>query len=239
MRKLRFAVVLPILQVVVTTVLLVWTNRALSVVYPNPWRFPRREAYIATCVIMVNTILHGINAPALLLKGFARALPTQGLSIWGIGVGDVFYLAGIAVLWYLVGRTLDRRTFPKEPSNFRMTTGRAWFNLLLATWGVLLLVVSFFSLHDLTQATGVNIHTFYLNWNVWAIALAVVWSLILFIFPGLKLARWIRGKHVSTGQWSGITRCWEAVGEVSSFAFWTFKRTFWRFTRDWLITGAT
>jgi hypothetical protein len=199
MRKVRFAVILPTAQVFVAAILLVWTDLAISIVYRYWWRFPRREVYIDACVIATNTVSHGINAPALLFRGLALSLRLQGHPVWGVGVEDVFYLAGVVVLWYLVGRTLDRRRLRITTSASRMSTGRVWFNLLLVLWGTLLFVGCFTSFYELTRASGVNIHTFYFNSDIWALALTLVWALILMIFPGLNLAHWIRRRHVDVG----------------------------------------
>jgi hypothetical protein len=199
MRRVRLAVVLPVVQVFIAAILLVWTDLAIPIVYRYWWRFPRREVYIDECVIATNTVSHGINAPALLFRGLALSLRWQGHPVWGVGVEDVFYLAGVVVLWYLAGRTLDRRRFRIKTSASRTATGRVWFNLLLVFWGTLLFVGCFTSFYELTRASGVNIYTFYFNWNVWAIVLALVWALTLLIFPGLNLAHWIRSKRADAG----------------------------------------
>ena len=198
MRRVRFAVVLPVVQVFIAAILLVWADLAIPIVYRYWWRFPRREVFIDACVIAANTVSHGVNAPALLFRGLALSLRLQGHPVWGVGVEDVFYLAGVVVLWNLVGRTLDRRRFRITTSASRMSTGRVWFNLLLVFWGTFLFVVCFTSFYELTRASGVNIHTFYFNWDIWYLALTLVWALILIIFPGLNLAHWIRGRRVDT-----------------------------------------
>ncbi len=196
MRRVRFAVVLPFVQVFIATILLVWTDLVIPIVYRNWWRFPRREVFIDEGVIATNTISHGINAPALLFRGLALSLRLQGHPVWGVGLEDVFYLAGVVVLWCLVGRTLDRRRFRIISSPSSMSKGRVWFNLLLVFWGTLLFVGCFTSFYELTRASGVNIHTFYFNSNIWALAFILVWALILLIFPSLNLAHWIRSRGV-------------------------------------------
>jgi len=141
---------------------------------------------------MVNTVSHGVNAPALL---FALLLPVQDRFIWGVDVEDVLYLASVLGLWYLVGRALDRQRCPTERYDF---TDRPWFNCLLMAWAVLLFVTGSSSAYEMTRTTNMYIHT-YLNPNVWAIGLALVWSFVLFILPGQKLLRWIRRKRVDAG----------------------------------------
>lgn len=78
MRRVRFAVVLPVVQVFIAAILLVWADLAIPIVYRYWWRFPRREVFIDACVIAVNTVSHGINAPALLFRGLAFSLRLQG-----------------------------------------------------------------------------------------------------------------------------------------------------------------
>jgi hypothetical protein len=199
MREVRFAFVLPIVQVFIAAILLVWSDLAIPIVYRNWWRFPRREVFIDECVIATNTISHGINGPALLFRGLAVSLRLRGHPVWGVSVEDVFYLAGVVVLWYLAGRTLDRRRFRIKKSASRMSTGRVWFNLFLVFWGTLLFVGCFTSFYELTRASGVNIHTFYFNSDIWALAFIFVWALILLILPGLNLAHWIQSRRVDTG----------------------------------------
>jgi hypothetical protein len=123
----------------------------------------------------------------------------QGHPAWGVGVEDVFYLAGVVVLGYLVGRPVDRRRFLIKTSVSRMSTGRVWFNLLLVFWGTLLFVGCFTSFYELTRSSGADIHTFYFNWDIWRLAFALVWALILIISPGLNLAHWIRSRLVDIG----------------------------------------
>jgi|HubBroStandDraft_4_1064222.scaffolds.fasta_scaffold00804_6 hypothetical protein len=83
MRKVRFAVVLPVVQVFIAAILLVWTDLAIPIVYRYWWRFPRRELYIDACVIATNTVSHGINAPGASVQRIGAVAPVARSSRMG------------------------------------------------------------------------------------------------------------------------------------------------------------
>lgn len=172
MRKLKLAFILPIIQFFLAAILVQLSYRA-----PRP---PGAEYYVPT----VWLICRGLNAPAQLLSALvpitwgpaSEWLPNPVL---GFYKGDVFFLVGVIVVWYLVGRVLDRRRTQETPGRRRTFTALVAHPLLLATGGLL-----FFSgLHNL----GTN----RLNYPdpPWDAYLTLTWSVTLFFFPGRGLAK--------------------------------------------------
>ncbi len=123
MRKLKLAVVLPIIQVLLASILLLWADRAP---YPPYLSFPSAGWFFCRL----------LNAPVVVLMflfgGNWNYLPQIPF------VGRGIFLISVGLFWYLVGRMLDRRgTKPaKEPS---LLTVLAMQSLLLVA-GVLLLL---------------------------------------------------------------------------------------------------
>ncbi len=94
MRKLKLAIVLPIVQVLLASILLLWDDRTPArpyLYYPTvPWFFCRL-----------------LNAPVVVLMflfgGNWNSLPETPF------VGRGIFLISVGFFWHLVGRTLDRR----------------------------------------------------------------------------------------------------------------------------------
>jgi hypothetical protein len=123
MRKLKLAAVLPIIQVVVASLLLLWADRAAI-------RPPNFSAAWLLC--------RSLNAPVMLLMilfggnwNFVPQIPFVGRGLFLISVGFV---------WYLVGRALDRRG-AKPAREPRVVTVLAAQSLVLVA-GVLLLLIA-------------------------------------------------------------------------------------------------
>jgi tellurite resistance protein TehA-like permease len=133
-RKLRFAVFLPALQVVLALVLLQW-----DVAPDFYWSEPM-------------LICDGLNAPAFLFMAPTRWPPIAELAggrVLGTDISDIFFLAGVLVVWYMVGRALDRRRgsqpHKKPPASIFITHLG-----MLAVGGVLLYV----ALQDFSANVG-------------------------------------------------------------------------------------
>jgi len=174
MRKLEFRLVLPITQLVLAVILLFWGHR----VYTSP-------DYHEVALPSVTLVCFGINAPALIFRVLGAWFSTwrtdQAPSVMlGLGVGEWFFLVGVAVLWYLIGRWFDRRRTPESPprsANF--VSIELLLNLFIMALGGYLLL-------ETIRRPG--------QWgtSVGRIAqglLFLVWSVILIFVPGRKLVR--------------------------------------------------
>jgi hypothetical protein len=123
MRKLKFAIVLPIAQILIASVLLLWADRT-PIPPPN---FP-----------VAWFLCRALNAPVMLLMiplggnwNFVPQIPFIGRSL---------FLTSVGVVWYLVGRALDRRG-AKPAREPRVVTVLAAQSLLLVA-GILLLLIA-------------------------------------------------------------------------------------------------
>ena len=123
MRKLKFAIVLPITQVLIALILLLWADRT-----PVP---PKLDYYYLPPAWL---ICKGLNAPAMLLLvpfgGDWYFVPSMPI------VGRGLFLMFVAVVWYLVGRALDRG--PRPAGERRMVTVLMVQSLVLTAGGLLL-----------------------------------------------------------------------------------------------------
>ncbi len=176
MWRLKFSFVLPAAQLLIAVVLIAVGNRVPGPRVDSPW------------IPTVRLVCHGINAPVaplgllgILLERVDRRPP----SILGFGAGEIFFLAGVVLLWYLVGRALDRR---KSPPQGRITTSQMLLNLFLIVWGVCLFFLglpAFQSPWRYSNRVG----------NLAEGILFSVWSLILVLVLGANLVKAIRRRH--------------------------------------------
>ena len=173
MRQLRF--VLPTLQLLAAIALLQSGYRATG---------PRGldTAYAPTSLF----VCFGINAPAIPFKALALLFPERtdqpAPIFFGFSPADGFFLAGVVVVWFLVGRALDRRKSSKiaavqAPSG---AIALRLFLLLPVIWGCALLHMGVRVLHSPGRWNN------YLG-NVVEGTLFIAWSLLLIIRPILKL----------------------------------------------------
>ena len=128
MRKLKLRWILPLLQVALALFLLV------------PSGVPEKPAPISRSICL------GLSAPAMF---FIYAYPTLWgesfdflpRSIGGRDTRDLFLLVGIAVVWYLVGRAIDRR-LSRDRKTGRSARPRRLSQVLLLAMGIYLLLIA-------------------------------------------------------------------------------------------------
>lgn len=130
MRKMKLSLVLPVSQALIAAALLKIGD---SVQPPHGAEF-----YVPT----LRLICMGVNAPALLFR-FLDPIshgPEFGWfprSVLGIDTNDFFFLIGVFVLWYFVGRAFDKRSVPLDPRRHSRASRLIVFSLILAL-GILL-----------------------------------------------------------------------------------------------------
>jgi hypothetical protein len=175
MRKLRFTWFLPAIQFVIATILLQWGYRAPV--------SRGSEMYVPTGQL----ICKGLNAPALLFR-FLDPIPWGPKFDWiprsilGFYTDDLFFLAGVIVVWYIVGRALDHRRTSRRARQSSVAIALVRCSLLLAL-GVILF---FAGLRDLGPRRSNNPAP-----PVGAI-LTLVWSIALIFGSGRRLVASIR-----------------------------------------------
>ncbi len=125
MRKVRLAVVLPIVQFAAAAILLQWARRV-----PVP---PGSAFYVPN----VRLICDGLNAPALLFGALA-IFGSYTSSFLGFPTSDLLFLVGVIIVWYIVGRVLDRRRNSKAAPQRGIATALVMYPLLLMLGSLLL-----------------------------------------------------------------------------------------------------
>src|ERR1035438_5642080 len=171
MPKLRFAAVLPISQFVIAVILLQCGD-------------PRRS-YVHTA----RLVCWGLTAPAMLFRALGLLLASCGPTfpwltqpILGFYTDDLFFLAGVVVVWYLVGRALDQRRTSQTVRERGRAMALIACSLLLTSGGLLLLLGL-----DYLRNPRFN------NPNSLVVAVPVlVWSASLIFLSGRGLVRAIR-----------------------------------------------
>jgi hypothetical protein len=167
MRKLKLAIVLPIGQVLIASILLLWADRTPV---PRYWNYPYHPAAWLIC--------KDLNAPAMLLLipfgGNWYNLPLQSVPIVSRGL----FLMSVAGIWYLVGRALDQREAPRPVRKRQAATVLVVHSLSLVLGGLLF----YAGWDELSGPNAVTIGPF----------LAMAWAVSLIFLSGRSLVRMIR-----------------------------------------------
>jgi hypothetical protein len=179
MRRLRFAIVLPVVQLVLSIGLLKW-GRWQEHHPPGSFDTP----YAATPVFACQ----GIRAPAVLLENFFRTIAplnkvNEALSDKLHGGYNLSFLLGVIILWYLVGRRVDHRI--SRSAGAETTVGARVSQVLQVIVGICLLPMGIADIGSgarWNNAVG----------NMLSGTLFLVWSLVLTTLPGAKLVKPIR-----------------------------------------------
>ena len=188
----RMERVLPTVHFVLAATLLQW-----GYLHPHPkWWKGVDSIWVPTA----RLVCLGISAPAhrlsWILDGIlfgSRAIP----KVFGFYSEDLLFLVGVSVLWFLIGKEIDSQRFPSEHPQTKLRTGKILRNILVALYGLDLLVV--ICLHNVVftnprNGTGGDGNftgdlIFQLLWFIWAIVLIVV--------PSWKLFKAARRKPMS------------------------------------------
>lgn len=132
-----------------------------------------------------DLVCYGINAPAFRLVPafYSLALGKFIPRIAGFYAQDLFLLAGVIVLWYLVGKKIDTTRRPELPRREKPATLEIIWNILVALYGIILLLTM--DIHDVDSNSMGNLIERIL-WFVWALA--------LIFLPTQKLLAMLRRK---------------------------------------------
>jgi len=188
MRKLRFALALPAIQLALTVALLrlgYWQERHPPGVFDTP--------YEATAVF----VCHGISAPVAPVKDlFWRyiRLPEVSEPLWdalGFDLYDLVFPVGVVILWYIVGRSLDHRISGTAGSYTKTTAIMRAFQVLQVIWGIALFV------------NGISHILLPARWNnpvgnLLSGTMFLIWSFVLILLPGTKIVTAIRERYFPT-----------------------------------------
>ena len=191
MRKLRFSLALPIVQVVITAVLTLWADRVDWLLVDSK-RVPGPFVHMRLLVLALRVIWRGVNAPTwpLSLAG------SSNYSTLGFSAGELLYLAAVAALWYFVGRFLDRRTGLQPLESRQIPLRKSIFAVCTMAWGIGLFSWSLLSLDNFFPVTFSGTHIIRPD-AVTIYALFLLWSFLLIAIPAHKLALAIRRRKTN------------------------------------------
>jgi hypothetical protein len=184
MRKLRLAVILPVGQVIIALALFEWGER----------QWVGKGLFVPTG----RLLCFALNAPALLFLKLLDLFPDWNAPrICGFYFDEIFFLPGVAVLWYLIGRALDRRRTPHTQPQGRRTIPKALFNLFLVVYGIYFFFtesVTWFWHRNLLIFGGAHTYDAALYW---------AWSLVLTLVGVVNFVKAIRPRFSSSTSSSG------------------------------------
>jgi hypothetical protein len=139
MSKLKYSLVLPIVQFPIALTLVLWYY-ILS---------ERQAAPILLFRPAVSFFCRGMNAPAWLIGGlisevtrFLILFAASSRSDWSspsnyrIPFSEMFFLASVLVLWFLVGRAIDQNRLAQPPVGKKIRRGEILLNIFLLLLGL-------------------------------------------------------------------------------------------------------
>lgn len=174
MRKLRLKWLLPSLFLGLTAMQLAWSERIDGILQP-----------LRTYVGRIGDLWHALNAPALFLLaiGIHFAPIRQPQTIANFPIDTILFLAGGIVLWFVIGKMLDR--YGEQTTPLPNVRGAIVLStrVLILLWGIYLC----------WEAIRASSATDYLGRRVPGSVLDGVivlsWSVILIILSGRSLMR--------------------------------------------------
>jgi hypothetical protein len=180
--KLRLSWILPLVQLPLAIFLLQWGEHSAHSAEVIHMRYD--TLYAATPTLICG----GINAPARLLAAtsvFFYRVDHAPPTIVGFTLDSVFFMIGLLILWYLVGRAFDNRELSPNPRAAWTTTK------LFLVGGPLVLLGSLF-FYDSLQGFLIPERWNNRIGNIAQSVFVLIWSLVLLGLPALKLAQRLR-----------------------------------------------
>jgi hypothetical protein len=185
MRKLRLALILPVLQFVIA--LAVW---------PYPMGSPKG---LVPSAPTIRTICLGMDAPALLFPAVVvnrwpvfRWIP---LKPYGFFTDELAFLFGVISLWCIVGLMLDQLRSAKASAHGRISIASLLINAALSLGliygGIRLFIAGLDWVFPIPQSGN------RLGYFLGSIPL-MGWAFALIFFPGLRFVKIIRRKYAGT-----------------------------------------
>jgi len=179
LNKVRFSLALPSTLLALALAMLEWARR---VVAPQHWD----TFYWPTPAL----VCYGINGPAIFFKllvfPFTRGQPFwPSVSVFSYGLEDLSFFVGVVVLWFFVGRALDRMMSVEELPERRFIALEVLLNVFVEFLGMALFLLGIQGLR--TPGRWNNY-----SGNVTEKILFLVWSFILILVASRRLKQLLR-----------------------------------------------
>lgn len=184
MNRLKLVYVLPFAQVVLAATSMQLARHSHPPLVGDIYWHPTLELVCA-----------GLNAPVDQLSRILYSI----LGSWvGVFSGNLIYLVLVASLWYAIGRKIDSYRFPRTSNQKRSPTVGILTNILVAIYGLYLLV--FIALHNVifTNPRNGNMGSSNGLGDLIRQALWLLWSIGLIVIPAATLASMLRPKSRSS-----------------------------------------
>jgi len=176
---------------------------AIALMQWGYWATKHRPGKFDTVYVSTPSLLcDGLDAPAAVLRMLYRMFLERlwpGVDLWnvaGFGIDDLIFLAGVAILWYLVGRSLDRRVFGTLPAAEIGSTRYKVRQVVQMLWGgmVLWMLIQEFKQDQLEDPLSTRILVALGNYNNGVGCILrdlgfLAWSLVLLLRPAVSLAK--------------------------------------------------
>lgn len=199
MGRLRLRVGLPVAQLL-TGILAFYLDHQFSWVFFSDYEGPptHRTLVFAEQDLLAKVLCMGISAPALLFC-FIGTLPTesrlytQPLSVVGFNLGEILFFLGVVVLWYFIGRAIERHWLSKSPNHKGLTILDFCALLSLMVWGLVLFATDIWFLRYVSHLEGGwTLNSFVDFPRVAVMSLALIWSMLLVVLPARTLSHALR-----------------------------------------------
>jgi hypothetical protein len=187
--KIKLAILLPIVQVLLTVVLTNW-GEAIQL------RFGLLNSHVGS----VKYLCLALNGPGLVFR-YAEILisPIKGISD-GLAflLDTVLYLLGVALLWYYVGRQIDRSVSDTPPYRWRIPALGFLFYLFVILWGLKLFFLGSACFYT---SDSQNYHS---PGDTTRGVILVTWSVVLIVFGASKIVAFARANAKSSTGSTGV-----------------------------------
>ena len=194
--KVRLRIALPVMQLLIGIVAF-YANHQFSWVFFSDYKGPPtpRVLVLAKLALSAKVFCMGVSAPALLFWFFGASATesrpdTQPLSVVGFNMGEILFFLGVVVLWFSIGRAIERHLSCKPSSHERLSIPDRCNLILLMVWGVVLLTTDIWFLRDLSLSTsGWTPNSFVDFLRIAVMSMALIWSMLLIVLPARIFAQ--------------------------------------------------
>ncbi|HWY07990.1 MAG TPA: hypothetical protein VNY24_14100 [Candidatus Acidoferrales bacterium] len=152
----------------------------------------------AELALLAKVLCTGISAPALLFWFFGALaaeprLNTQPLSVVGFNLGEILFFLWVVVLWYFIGRAIERHWSSKSPKHKGLTIFDFCVLLSLMIWGLILFVADIWFLRYVSLSEAGWTLNSYLDFpRIAVMSMALIWSMLLVLLPARTFSQALR-----------------------------------------------